>query len=61
MKSISNYTNFVPNMNNRISNYTNFVPNMNNRIEAQQILNNNDVLYSIVSNRITGYDSIGAK
>ena len=44
-----------------MSNYTNFLPNMNNRIEDQHILNSNDVLYSIMSNRITEYDLIEAK
>ncbi len=44
-----------------MSNYTNFLPNMNNRVEDQQILNSNVVLYSIMSNGITEYDLIGAK
>lgn len=44
-----------------MSNYTNFLPNMNNRVEDQQILNSNAVLYSIMSNGITEYDLIGAK
>jgi len=44
-----------------MSNFTNFLPNMNNRVEDQQILNSNAVLYSIMSNGITEYDLIGAK
>ena len=44
-----------------MSNYTNFLPNMNNRVEDQQILNSNVVLYSIMTNRITEYGLIGAK
>lgn len=44
-----------------MSNCTSFLPNMNNRIEDQQILKSNNVLYSIMSNRIIEYDLIGAK
>ena len=44
-----------------MSNYTNFLPNMNNRVKDQKILNSNVVLYSIMTNGITECDLIGAK